>query len=166
LCVSLSEIGLWMNIFWIYRSRYTSCVGTSAAADRRPAVQGRLNLGTIFLTKNHSIDGGVQNVQCVQLVPGTFKSSKGSMRSRVQLIKRTINTFNWFKEVQSRYNFSYEKSLDWWRCSKNVQSRYNFSNEKSLDCLRSVSIFHRMNDLKNHSIDGGVQRSSISVQFF
>ena len=31
LCVSLNEIGLWMNIFWIYRSRYTSCVGTRPA---------------------------------------------------------------------------------------------------------------------------------------
>ena len=31
-------------------------------------VQGRFNLGTIFQMKNHSIDGSVQNVQCVQLV--------------------------------------------------------------------------------------------------
>ena len=72
LCVSLSEMGLWMNIVWIYRSRYTSCVGT------RPVVQGTFkafNLGTIFQMKNHSIDGDVQKVQCVQ---GTFKSSIGS----------------------------------------------------------------------------------------
>ena len=30
--VSSNEIGLWMNIFWTYRSRYTSCVGTRPAA--------------------------------------------------------------------------------------------------------------------------------------
>jgi hypothetical protein len=41
---------------------------------------------------------------------------------------------------------------------KEVQSRYNFSNEKSLDCLRSVSFFHRMNAQKNHSIGGMVQK--------
>jgi hypothetical protein len=31
-------------------------------------VQGRFNLGTIFQMKNHSIDGSVQNVQCVQFL--------------------------------------------------------------------------------------------------
>jgi hypothetical protein len=44
-------------------------------------VQGRFNLGTIFQMKNHSIDGSVQNVQCVQLV------------QRCSKIRRTINTF-------------------------------------------------------------------------
>jgi hypothetical protein len=39
-----------------------------------------------------------------------------------------------------------------------VQSRYNFSNEKSLDCLRSVSFFHRITAQKNHSIGGDVQK--------
>jgi hypothetical protein len=31
-------------------------------------VQGRFNLGTIFQMKNHSIDGSVQKVQCVQFL--------------------------------------------------------------------------------------------------
>ena len=118
LCVSLSEMGLWMNIFWIYRSRYTSCVGT------RPAVQGTFKAFKRFNEGSKKFNSSMRsrNVQEFK----RFKGSKGSVRSRVQLIKRTINTFNWFKEVQrfgersirSRVQMFKPQKLYWFKVTK------------------------------------------------
>ena len=106
LCVSLNEMGLWMNIFWIYRwfkERSKRSKGSKGSRKVQGSSKGSMRSRNVqefkrFKEGSKKFNSSMRsrNVQEFK----RFKSSKGSMRSRVQLIKRTINTFNWFKEVQ------------------------------------------------------------------
>ena len=62
LCVSSSEIGLWMNIVWIYKW----------FKERSKGSKGSMK---------------VQRSSIVQCVQGTFKSSKGSRVQKVQCVQ-------------------------------------------------------------------------------